>query len=141
MANQQHPTNPGAPRTGAGPAGQEGHGQHAQGQGGVKDTLRQAASSVGDIAGQAREKVSDLASGAADRLEGAWEGTKRGVREGAHYVADTAEDFWTGTQNLIRRYPIASVMVAFGLGCLCSMLMSGPRWSSDMANRMSRSSM
>jgi hypothetical protein len=86
-----------------------------------------------------KEKVQDVASGAADRLSGAWEGTKRGVRQGYEAVAETAEDFWTGSTNFIRRYPVASVLVAFGLGALCSMAFSAPRWfGPDMTDRMSR---
>jgi hypothetical protein len=109
--------------------------------GGAVETLRQAVSGVGDVAGQVKEKVQDVASGAADRLSGAWESTKRGMRQGYETVAETAEDFWTGTSNFIRRHPMASVMAAFGLGCLCAMAFSAPRWlGSDMTDRMSRHS-
>ena len=35
-----------------------------------------------------------------------------------------AEDFWGDINGLIRRYPVASLAVAFGLGCLV-----GGTWS------------
>src|SRR5579872_3248220 len=63
------------------------------------------ASGVAEVAGQVREKVQEYASGLAGRVEEAWEGARRGVRQGASAVADTAEDFWTSLQTLIRRYP------------------------------------
>ena len=61
------------------------------------------------------------------------------LREGAEAVAHKAEDFWTDTTNLIRRYPVASLMIAFGAGCLCASLFRMPHWSDDVARRMSRS--
>jgi hypothetical protein len=97
---------------------------------GVGETLRHTASGV-----------ADAASTVAHRVEDAWDSASGGVRQGAEAVAHTAEDFWTGTTRLIRRYPVASVLVAFGAGCLCASMFSLPRWTDDVARRMSRSPM
>jgi hypothetical protein len=96
---------------------------------------------VADAAGQVRDRVQDVASDVAQRVEDAWDST----REGASAVAQKAEDFWTSTSNLIRRYPVTSVVIAFGLGCLtfpCLQNVCGMNlWSSDdVADRMSRAS-
>jgi len=124
---------------GAGGAGGTGH--RGEEHGGVTDALRQAASTAGDVAGQVRERVQDAASNVAGRVEDAWDSARQGVQQGARAVADTAGDFWGDTTDLIRRYPVASVMIAFGAGMLAASLFSAaPRWSDDVAQRMSRGS-
>jgi len=96
-------------------------------------------SSMSEAAGQMKEKVQGLASGAADRLGDAWESTRQGMQQGASTAAQTAQDFWNSSGDLIRRYPIASVAIAFGLGCLVTSLFRVPDWGEDeMARRMSR---
>ena len=97
---------------------------------GFGETLQQAASSVGDVASTVAHTAQD-----------AWDSTRQGVSQGAGYVADMAGDFWGDATNMVRRYPVASVLIAFGLGCLCAGLFRVPNWSDDLANRMSRSSM
>jgi ElaB/YqjD/DUF883 family membrane-anchored ribosome-binding protein len=111
----------------------------------VTETARETASGVGETAGQLKEKARDLVSGAADRLEGAWRGTREGVQESAAAMARRAEDFWNDATEFVRRYPVASVAVAFGLGFLvCSALAASYRYSDfgsdDVARRMSRAS-
>jgi hypothetical protein len=107
---------------------------------GVADTIRHTASDVMDAAGQMKEKVQDAASTVAHRVEDAWDSASSGIRQGARAVADTADDFWTGTTRLIRRYPVASVLIAFGAGYLCATLCSSVNWTDDVAGRMSRAS-
>jgi ElaB/YqjD/DUF883 family membrane-anchored ribosome-binding protein len=94
-------------------------------------------SRVGDVLGQVKEGAQHLASEASRQAGQAWEATK----EGASAVADRAQDFWSGTQDLIRRYPIASVAIAFGAGCLFAGLFAGGTafaWGESMPERMSR---
>jgi ElaB/YqjD/DUF883 family membrane-anchored ribosome-binding protein len=125
MANSPNPTNPYAPQ----------HQQHAGSSGGhaggtgVIDTIRQTASHVGDAASAVVHKVED-----------AWDSTSQGVQQGAHYVAEKASDFWTDCTDMVRRYPVASVMIAFGMGCLVASLFTVPNWTDDVARRMSRAS-
>jgi ElaB/YqjD/DUF883 family membrane-anchored ribosome-binding protein len=145
MAGDGNPGNPNPtthPRMGAGlPGGLPGSSGSPTGTAGVTDTLRQAASSVGDVAGQVRDKAQDLASGAASRLEDAYETTRQGLRQGADYVTDAAQNLLSDTTALIRRYPLASVLIAFGAGCLCASLFNPMNFrGSDMTDRMSRHS-
>jgi hypothetical protein len=118
---------------------------HTQGQQrtgtGIGETVRQTVSGVGEAAGQMKEKVQDAASTVSHRVGEAWDSAYSGARQGVQAVADTAEDFWTGTTRLIRRYPVASVLIAFGAGCLAASLFRVPNWNDDVARRMSRSSM
>jgi ElaB/YqjD/DUF883 family membrane-anchored ribosome-binding protein len=99
---------------------------------GIGDTLRQAASSV-----------SDAASSVADKVENAWDSASQGMRQSAGYVADKAGDFWTDATDFLGRYPVASVLIAFGLGYLTATLLQPnlPSWNDDVSRRMSRSSM
>src|SRR5262245_20283533 len=87
-------------------------GSQQAGHKGIADT-------VSDAAGQVKDKVTDMASSVAHKAGDAWDATKHAVQEGASTVAHTAEDAWTGFSNLISRYPITSVAVAFALGALC----------------------
>jgi ElaB/YqjD/DUF883 family membrane-anchored ribosome-binding protein len=106
-------------------------GQHRSSATGVGDTFRQAASSV-----------EEAASNVAHRVEDAWDSTTQGVRQGAEFVANKASNFWTDCTDMIRRYPVTSVMIAFGLGCVTASLFSVPLpgFTDDMARRMSRGS-
>ena len=114
------------------------------GQGGKKDDQGGILSQAADVAGQVRDRVSDAASGVVNRVEDAWDATRSGVRQGASYVADKAGDAWDGFNGMVARYPLASVMVAFGLGCLVTTLLSSGSSSFgsgyDNWRRMSRSS-
>jgi ElaB/YqjD/DUF883 family membrane-anchored ribosome-binding protein len=111
----------------------------AHGQGGAGETLRQLGSSMSETAGQMKEKAQHLASEAASRIGDAWESTRQGMRQGASTAAQSAQDVWNNSGDLIRRYPIASVAIAFGLGCLMTALFRIPNWGEDeMARRMSR---
>jgi ElaB/YqjD/DUF883 family membrane-anchored ribosome-binding protein len=111
----------------------------SHGQGGASETFRQTGSSASETAGQMKEKVQDLASGASSRIGDAWESTRQGLRQRAETVRQTAQDFWNSSGDLIRRYPIASVAIAFGLGCLVTALVLIPDWGEDeVAQRMSR---
>jgi hypothetical protein len=104
------------------------------------DTLRHAAAGVADVAEQVKDRVQDAAANVAHRAEEAWDSTRSGVRRGADFVTETAGNFWEDTNTLIRRYPVASVMIAFGLGCLTASLFRVPNWTNDVTRRMSRGS-
>jgi ElaB/YqjD/DUF883 family membrane-anchored ribosome-binding protein len=131
------------PRMGAGlPAGP---GARPEGQKGVTETAREMASGAREAVGQVRERAQEYVSGTADRLEGAWRSTREGLQEGASTLARQAENFWNDTADLIRRYPVASVAIAFGLGFLASSAMAATYSmsdfsSDDVARRMSRAS-
>jgi hypothetical protein len=112
------------------------HGNQPRHGGGEQHGL---ASSVAETAGQVKDKVQDMASGAGERMEQAWESTRRGVQDAAFTAAQTAETAWDNFTGVIRRYPAASVCVAFCLGCLAAELFS-LRLSDDMTRRMSHSS-
>jgi ElaB/YqjD/DUF883 family membrane-anchored ribosome-binding protein len=117
------------------PAGGSSRPEH---QGG---TLEQMSSTVSETVGQVKDRAREMASNVSERVGDAWESTSRGVRQGARAVADTAENFWEASADLIRRYPVASVAVAFAVGCLtpaCLAACFGR--SDDVARGMSRSS-
>jgi ElaB/YqjD/DUF883 family membrane-anchored ribosome-binding protein len=102
MANEQHRGGGTTFHPGGQPAGHKG----------IADT-------VSDAAGQVKDKVTDMASSVAHKAGDAWDATRHAVQDGASAVATNAEDAWTGFGNMISRYPIASVAVAFALGALC----------------------
>jgi hypothetical protein len=66
--------------------------------------------------GAVREKAQELGSTIASGAQQAWDTTRRQTREWASQVADTAENAWEGFGNTIRRYPVASLLIALGVG-------------------------
>jgi hypothetical protein len=91
------------------------HGPTFQEQPGRPTTGRTEASGM---MGAVKEKAQELGSAVAGGAERAWEGTKEKTREWAREVAERAETGWEGLGNLIRRYPVASLLGAFGIGFL-----------------------
>lgn len=67
----------------------------------AKDTVQDWASSVGTAAVHAKDRAQDVAAGAVDK------------------VGDVAED----VTAMIRRYPVAALLVAFGIGFLGARLL------------------
>ncbi len=126
------------PRMGAGlPAGPGSSGN----QGGAGGTLEQMSSTISETAGQVRDKAREMASHLSERAGDAWESTSRAARQGASAVADSAQDFWAASCDRIRRYPVASVAIAFALGCLTPACLSACFGrGDDVARGMSRAS-
>jgi hypothetical protein len=107
-----------------GPTFQEQPGRHEPGRtetasgmaGTVKEKARDLASGAAEVAGQVRDKAQEWGSSLASGAERAWDTTRRQTREWASQAADTAGDAWEGFGNVIRRYPVASLLVAVGIG-------------------------
>jgi ElaB/YqjD/DUF883 family membrane-anchored ribosome-binding protein len=136
---ESNPQSTSHPRMAAGiPASGQGRPQ-TEGNRGLQES-RGVAASLSDAASKVRDKVEDVASGVSESASEAWESTKHRVQRGATAVAEVAESAWKDLQSLIRRYPVASVGIAFGLGCLCTGLLRGLSGPRDMTRLMSRHS-
>jgi ElaB/YqjD/DUF883 family membrane-anchored ribosome-binding protein len=109
---------------------------------GLKESAQHMASQVGESAEQMREKAREYISGAAGQAQEAWRGAREGLREGWSRVSDRAGSIWEDTAEFVRRYPVASLAAAFGLGCLISAALFAAASAStdDLTGRMSRSS-
>jgi ElaB/YqjD/DUF883 family membrane-anchored ribosome-binding protein len=96
-----------------------------------------------EMAGQARDKAREFVSGVTGQAQETWRSAREGVQEGWSTVSGRAGDIWEDATTFVRRYPIASLAVAFGLGCLTATAFAAlSRMSTDdVADRMSRSSM
>jgi hypothetical protein len=105
---------------------------------GLKEKAREMASNLGETAEQMKEKAQEYASGWASQAEEAWRGAREGLQENISGMTRRAEDFWGDVTGLIRRYPVATVAVAFGLGCLVSCALILNSRTDDMTERMSR---
>lgn len=125
---------------------------HSEEQKGLKETAQEMASHLGEsaeqmtgkareAAGHMKEKAQEWASGVAGQAHETWRGAREGLQEGWSQVSNRAGDIWDDATGFIRRYPVASVAVAFGLGCMmgCAFL-AMPRGTDDMAERMARGS-
>jgi ElaB/YqjD/DUF883 family membrane-anchored ribosome-binding protein len=123
--------------TGNYPAGSSSQSEE---QKGLKEKAQEMASNVGEAAGQMKEKAQEYASGIASQAQETWRSAREGLQENFSGVAQRAEDFWGDVTGLVRRYPVASVAIAFGLGCLVSSALALTSHSDDMTRRMSRSS-
>jgi ElaB/YqjD/DUF883 family membrane-anchored ribosome-binding protein len=116
------------------PAGTSGQSEESKG---LKEKAQEMASNLGETAGQLKEKAREYTSGWASQAEETWRGAREGLQENISGMAQRAEDFLGDVTGLIRRYPIASVAIAFGLGCLASAALSMTSSSDDMTRRMS----
>ncbi|TMQ32998.1 MAG: hypothetical protein E6K70_15555 [Planctomycetota bacterium] len=72
---------------------------------GAKEKVQEWASDAADIAGQAKDKARQLASTAVDK----------------------AQDWGEDVTSMIRRYPVTSLLVAFGVGLLAACAMTRNR--------------
>ncbi|MGH7172584.1 MAG: hypothetical protein ACRELG_20075 [Gemmataceae bacterium] len=129
------------PRMSAGyPGGSAGHAEDEHK--GLKESAQEMASHLGDSAGQIKDKAREFVSGVAGQAQETWRGAHEGLQEGLSHAAGRAEDIWQDAIGFVRRYPLASLAVAFGLGCLASAALVAVSRSSteDMAKRMSRAS-
>jgi hypothetical protein len=129
------------PQSASHPRMNAGHPTSGQGSGtGVAETARGLASQAAETAGQVKERVQEAASGAAGRIGDAWESTRQGIREGGEWVTDTASDALQNLQTVIRRNPVASCAIAFGLGFLVMAALGAAAAfrTDDIARRMSR---
>jgi ElaB/YqjD/DUF883 family membrane-anchored ribosome-binding protein len=108
---------------------------------GLKESAQQMASQVGQSAEQMREKAREFVSGAAGQAQEAWHSAREGVQEGWSRVSERAGDIWEDAADFVRRYPVASLAAAFGLGCLISAALFAASSAStdDLTGRMSRS--
>jgi ElaB/YqjD/DUF883 family membrane-anchored ribosome-binding protein len=108
---------------------------------GLKESAQEMASHLGESAGQVRDKAREFASGMAGQAQEAWRGAREGMQERLSGLSGRAGDIWEDGIEFVRRYPLASLAVAFGLGCMVSCaLFAIPRSTDDMAERMSRAS-
>jgi ElaB/YqjD/DUF883 family membrane-anchored ribosome-binding protein len=84
----------------------------------VKEKAQDLASSAANVAGQVKEKAQEWGSTVARTAEQAWDSTRQHTREWAHQAAERAENAFEDFGNLIRRYPVAALGIAFGFGFL-----------------------
>jgi ElaB/YqjD/DUF883 family membrane-anchored ribosome-binding protein len=73
----------------------------------VKDNAQSAMNAVGDFAHTARDRIGDYAGQVGDKVEH-W------ADEAGHY----AKDFGQEVTTLVRKYPVQSLLVGFGVGLL-----------------------
>ncbi len=106
-----------------GPTFQEQAGRPAPGRtessgmmGTVKEKAQELASGAANVAGQAKEKAQEWGSSAARAAGQAWDATRQQTREWASQAAQTAENAWDEFGSLIRRHPVPSLLIAFGIG-------------------------
>jgi ElaB/YqjD/DUF883 family membrane-anchored ribosome-binding protein len=118
-----------------------GSSTHSEEQKGLKESAREMASRAGEAAGQLKDKAQEFASSVQGRAQETWRGARDSLQEGFSTVADRAGDFWGDATEIVRRYPLASLAIAFGLGCLTASALSLVSRTDDMTERMSRSSM
>lgn len=82
------------------------------------------ATGVAGVVESVKETAQDLASGAASRAGEAWESTRQGVQQAYSAVAGTAEDAFDELTSFMRRYPLATLAIGFGMGFLAAQAFS-----------------
>lgn len=86
------------------------------------------------------EESGALHSESARSAQEIWRGAREGFQEGYTSLSARARDVWGDGVAFVRRYPLASLGVAFGIGCLasCAWFFAQARSTEDVAQRMSR---
>ncbi len=107
---------------------------------GLKESAQEMASQAGEAASHLKEQAQEFASGVAGRAQETWRSAREGLQEGWSQLGDRAEDLWGDVTGIIRRYPLASVAIAFGIGCLAAAALTALPRTDDMTERMSRAS-
>jgi ElaB/YqjD/DUF883 family membrane-anchored ribosome-binding protein len=108
---------------------------------GLKQSAQEMASQLGEIAGQAKEKAREFVSGVAGQAQETLRGARENLHQSITNLSSRAGDIWNDGIAFVRRYPVASLAVAFGIGCLTSCaLFALSRSTDDVAKRMSRAS-
>lgn len=122
------------------PGGAQEHSQEQHE--GLKESAQEMASHLGESAGQMKEKAREYVSGMAGQAQEAWHSAREGMQERFSGLSARAGDMWEDGIEFVRRYPLASLGVAFVLGSLTSCAFFALIRSSkdDVAGRMSRSS-
>jgi ElaB/YqjD/DUF883 family membrane-anchored ribosome-binding protein len=106
---------------------------------GLRESAQEMASHLGETAGQVKEKAREFVSGVAGQAQETWRSAREGLQERVSNLSASAGDIWEDGIEFVRRYPIASLAVAFGVGCLASCAFFAlSRSTEDVADRMSR---
>jgi hypothetical protein len=90
------------------------------------------------MAGQVRDTLQSAASEVSSRVSNAGESIRRGMREGEHWVEETAGDILSSMTSVIRRNPILAIAGAFGAGCLLTCCIAA--WTSGSTDWSRRES-
>ncbi len=121
------------------PGGSSGHSEEQRQ--GLKESAKEMASQLGESVGQARDKAREYVSGMAGQAQEAWQGAREQMQQRFSDFSGRAGDIFEDGVEFVRRYPLASLAVAFGIGCMvgCTLFVTS-RSTSDVAERMSRAS-
>ena len=128
------------PRMSAGyPGSSAGHAEEERK--GLKESAQEMASHLGESAGQVRDKAREFVSGVAGQAQESWRSAREGMQERFSHLSERTGDIWEDGIELVQRHPLASLAVAFGIGCLTSCAwFAMTRSTDDVAERMSRAS-
>lgn len=109
---------------------------------GLKESAEEMASHLSESAGQMRDKGREFISGMAGQAQEAWRGAREGMQERFSGFSASAGDMWEDGIEFVRRYPVASLAAAFGVGCLasCAWFFAWTRSTEDVPQRMSKAS-
>jgi ElaB/YqjD/DUF883 family membrane-anchored ribosome-binding protein len=95
---------------------------------GLKESAQETASHLRESAEQLTERASEAVGQVRDKAREFVSGAREAMQERFSDLSGRTADIWEDTIGFVRRYPIASLAAAFGLGCLvCSALMMMPR--------------
>ncbi len=108
---------------------------------GLKESAQQMASQLGETAGQVKDKAREFVSGVAGQAQETWHGAREQMQQRFSDFSGRAGDVFEDGIAFVRRYPLASLAVAFGIGCMvgCTLFVTS-RSTRDVAERMSRAS-
>ena len=84
----------------------------------LKDNAQHVMDKAGDYAGQARDKVAEWAGDAGENAKHASERVQKWAGDAYHATSDAVGDFGKEVTSLIRKHPLPSILIGFGIGLL-----------------------
>jgi ElaB/YqjD/DUF883 family membrane-anchored ribosome-binding protein len=84
----------------------------------AKNTGERVMGAVANVAEQAKDKVKDWTSDAADTARHASDKVQKWAGDAYDATADKVSDFGNEVTSLVRKHPIPSLLIGFGLGLL-----------------------
>jgi len=98
--------------------GQNNKNMAGNAMGAVKDEARSAMNAVTNFAGEAKDKVQEWSNDAMGTAKNAGEAVQRWAGDAYEGAASTMKNFGGEATDLVKKYPIQSVLIGFGVGVL-----------------------
>lgn len=121
--------------------GDRGHPRMSADFPGSTGHFSQMAAQAGEAAEHLKGKAQQFAARVGEQAQQTWRSAQHGLQEAFATMSERCGEFCQDATRMVKRHPIASMAIAFGLGCcLSTFIQLRRRTNDDMTQRMSRAS-